>query len=276
MKTLVIPSSLNIIDKLNCDGVILGIKDLSVNLPFYIDVEDIKKVKNKEIFIALNKNMHNSDLNLLKDTLVKLNDYDIKGVIYYDISIVNYYQELDLNYDLVWNQEHMTNNYYTANFWYEQGAKYTWVSNDITLREMKEIKDNTKASLMVTLFGYLPIFVSRRHLVKNYLKTFSLSSDNELNYISKEGKTYPLVDDKLGTACYSDFILNGLNEKLLLDYDYIVLNSFLIDDDKFIKVLDIFNNVNKDNVKESEEEINKMFSNTKKGFFYEETVYKVK
>ena len=276
MKTLVIPSSLEIINKLNCDGVILGIKDLSVNMPFYIDIDDIQNIENKEIFIALNKNMHNCDLKLLKETLIKLNDYNIKGVIYYDISIVNYYQELDLNYDLVWNQEHMTNNYYTTNFWYENGVKYTWVSNDITLREMHEIRENTKAKLMVTLFGYLPIFDSRRHLVKNYLKTFSISSDNELNYMSKEGKTYPLVDDKQGTTCYSDFILNGLSEKLLLNYDYIVLNSFLIDDEKFISVLDIFNTVNKDNVKEKEEEINEMFSNTKKGFFYEETVYKVK
>ncbi len=276
MKTLVIPSSLEIINKLHCDGVILGIKDLSVNMPFYIDIDDIQNIENKEIFIALNKNMHNCDLKLLKETLIKLNDYNIKGVIYYDISIVNYYQELDLNYDLVWNQEHMTNNYYTTNFWYENGVKYTWVSNDITLREMHEIRENTKAKLMVTLFGYLPIFDSRRHLVKNYLKTFSISSDNELNYMSKEGKTYPLVDDKQGTTCYSDFILNGLSEKLLLNYDYIVLNSFLIDDEKFISVLDIFNTVNKDSVKEKEEEINKMFSNTKKGFFYEETVYKVK
>ncbi len=276
MKTLVIPSSLKMIDKLNCDGVIVGIKSLAVNMPFYIDLEDIKNIKNKEVFVALNKNMHNSDLDLLKDTLIKLNDYNIRGVIYYDISIVNYYQELDLNYDLVWSQEHMTNNYYTSNFWYENGVKYTWVSNDITLREMKEIEENTKSSLMVTLFGYIPIFASRRHLVKNYLKTFNLDSDKTINYISKEGKTYPLVDSELGTYGYSDFILNGLKEKLLLDYDYIVLNSFLIDDDKFIKVLDIFNDVDKDNVDKLEEEINKMFTNTKKGFFYEETVYKVK
>ena len=170
----------------------------------------------------------------------------------------------------------MTNNYYTTNFWYENGVEYTWVSNDITLREMKEIKENTKASLMVTLFGYIPIFASRRHLVKNYLKTFNLESNNTINYISKEGKTYPLVDDSLGTYGYSDFILNGINEKLLLDYDYIVLNSFLIEEDTFIKVLDIFNSVNEDNVLDKEKEINDMLLNTKKGFFYEETVYKVK
>jgi len=87
---------------------------------------------------------------------------------------------------------------------------------------------------------------------------------------------YPLINNELGTICYTDFILNGLKEKLLLDYDYIVLNSFLISDDNFIKVLDIFNKVNNDNVDELEGQINSMFNNVKKGFFYEETVYKVK
>lgn len=276
MKTLVIPSSIKIIDKLKCDGVIIGIKNLSINLPLYCDLEDLDKIKNKEIFVSLNKNMHNSDIEILKKTLIKLKDYNIKGVIFYDIAVVNLAKKLDLNYDLVWNQEHMTNNYYTTNFWYKNNVKYTWVSNDITLREMNEIKENTDASLMVTLFGYIPMFASFRHLVKNYLKTFKLNDSSSINYIEKEGKTYPLIDNELGTICYTDFILNGLKEKLLLNCEYIVLNSFLIEDDKFIKVLDIFNKVNEENVLELENEINSMFPNTKKGFFYEETVYKVK
>jgi len=276
MKTLVMPSNLQIIDKLNCDGVIIGINKLSINMPFYCELEDLNKIKNKEIFVCLNKNMHNSDIDLLKETMIKLNDYNIKGVVYYDIAVVNLYNKLNLNYDLVWNQEHMTNNYYTINFWNKFNVKYTWVSNDITLRECNEIKENTDSSLMITLFGYIPMFASRRHLVKNYLKTFNLKDDSNINYIEKEGNIYPLIDNELGTICYTEFILNGLKEKLLLNYDYIVLNSLLIEEDKFIKVLDIFNKVNEDNVGQLENEINTMFTNVKKGFFYEETVYKVK
>lgn len=276
MKTLVIPSKLDNINELDCDGIIVGIHNLSINMPLYIQLNDLSKIKNKEIFVALNKNMHNNDIPLLRETLLKLSEYDIKAVIFYDIGVVNLAKKLNVKYDLVWNQEHMTNNYYTTNFWYENNVKYTWVSNDITLREMKEIKENTSSLLMITLFGYIPMFTSRRHLVKNYLKTFKLNSSQEINYIEKEGKTYPLIDNNLGTICYTDFILNGLKEKLLLNYDYIVLNSFLIDDERFNKVLDIFNKVNEQNVENLENEIDSMFPNTKKGFFYEETVYKVK
>lgn len=274
MKTLVIPSSLNL-DKFKCDGVIIGIKDLSINMPCYFEVEDLSKI-NKDLFICLNKNFHNSELELLENTLVELSGYDIKGIIFYDLAVVNIVKKLNLNFELIWNQEHMTNNYYTINFWNEMGVKTTWISNDITLREMKEIKENTPSKLMVTLFGYVPMMTSRRHLVKNYLKTFDLDDKSLINYIEKEDNIYPLVDEKHGTTCYTSFILNGLKEKLLLDYDYIVLNSFLISDEDFVTVIEIFNEVNNDNVDMLEEKINNMFNNTKKGFFYEETVYKVK
>ena len=273
MKTLIMPSSLNQL-KLNCDGFVIGIKNLSINMPYYFDLEDLRNI-NKEIFVCLNKNMHNQDIALLKNTLIKLNEYNIKAVIFYDLAIPNLANKLNLNYDLVWSQEHMTTNYHTINFWYEKNVKYTWISNDITLREMKEIKENTNAKLMVTLFGYLPMFTSKRHLIKNYLKFFNLDDKSKINYMQKEGKDYPLVDDN-GTIVYTDFILNGLKEKLLLNYDYIILNSFLIDDDKFIKVLDIFNKANNDNIDRQEKQLNQLFNNLKKGFFYNETVYKVK
>ena len=275
MKTLVIPSSLKIIEKLKCDGVIIGINGLSINMPCYFEIDDLKSIS-KDIFVCLNKNIHNNELELLEKTLIELSNYNIKGIIFYDIAVVNIVKRLNLDFNLIWNQEHMTNNYYTINFWNEMGVKTTWVSNDITLREMKEIKENTDSKLMVTLFGYIPMMASRRHLVKNYLKTFDLKDESKINYIEKEGKMYPLINNELGTICYTDFILNGLKEKLLLDYDYIVLNSFLISDDNFIKVLDIFNKVNNDNVDELEGQINSMFNNVKKGFFYEETGYKVK
>lgn len=276
MKTLIIPSSITQAQNSACDGVILGIKRLSINMPFYIDVEDIEQIKNKEIFICLNKNMHNIDLPILKEILIKLTAYPIKGVIFYDIAIPNLCKKMNINYELIWGQEHMTNNYYTIHFWQEHNVHYTWVSSDITLKEMQEIKENTTAKLMVTLFGYLPIFASKRHLIKNYVNTFKLQDNSVIHFMEKEEKRYPLIDNQDGTVVYTDFILNGLKEKLLLDYDYIILNSFMIEEAAFNYVLDLFNQVNESNVENLEKQLNERFDNVKKGFFYEETIYKVK
>ena len=178
--------------------------------------------------------------------------------------------------ELVWNQEHMTNNYFTINYWKEHGVNYTWLSNDITLKEIKEIEENVNSKLMIELFGYVSMFTSYRHLVNNYLKTFNLAEKKEY-YIEKEGKSYSIVDDKNGTTVYSSNILNGLYESVELNnLDYIILNSYNIDEDCFEIVVELFNNVNDKNKVEYKKIIDNMFKNTDSGFLYKETVYRVK
>lgn len=281
-KKLIIPSNMKMIKRFKnkVDGYILSLDGLSVNAPYYFNLDEvldiIKKNPDKEIFVSLNKNMHDSDLEVLKEVLLKLDKTNIKGVVYYDISIVNIKEELGLELDLVWNQEHMTNNYFTINYWKEHGVNYTWLSNDITLKEIKEIEKNVSSRLMIELFGYVSIFTSYRHLVNNYLKTFNLKKKEEY-YIEKEGKSYSIVDDKNGTTVYSNNILNGLYESVELNnLDYIILNSYNIDEDCFEIVVELFNNANDKNKVEYKKIIENMFKNTDSGFLYKETVYKVK
>lgn len=268
-KLLVIPSDLEWVKKNNdYDGVILGIKDLSINLPFYVDIKEIEEIidyinkSGKEIFISLNKNMHNNDIEFLKDTLLKLDKLNIKGILYYDACIVSLKNKLNLKTDLVWSQEHMTTNYYTANYWYDKKANYIYLSSEITLDEIKTIKENTKMKIMVNGFGYVPMFTSKRNLVKNYIKTFNVNDESDINYIYKEDKMYPIKDTYLGTTVYTDKPINVIKPLKDLEVDYIVINSFNIE--KFNEILTLLKN-NKDiNLETSEY------------FLHKETVYKVK
>lgn len=283
MKLLIMPKSIDQIESLieDIDGVIVGIKDLSINQPAYFTLDEIKKIneiiKNngKEIFVSLNKNMFNKDLEILEYTLLQLDNLKLNGILYYDIAIVNFKKNLKLVTPLVWNQEHLTTNYLTSNFWYEYGAKYTMLSSEITIDEINEIALNANAKTMVPIFGYLPMFVSRRHLVKNYLDTFKIKDDSNINYIEKENKTYAIIDSNDGTIAYSNKCLNGINETLKLNVDYIVLNSFNINNATFRRVVSMYNIVNESNVQEFKEEIDKMLD-TDTGFLYKETVYEVK
>ena len=258
------------------DAFIFGIKDYSVNLIETFTLEEIKtfnkiiKENNKEIFISLNKNMNNDDILNIKPILTELNKLNINGLFFYDIGIVNLKNKLDLNYDLVWSQEHLTTNYNTINYWYSKGIKYTNLSTEITKKEILDIKKNTKAKLFITLFGYLPMFTSKRHLVKNYLETFNLNKEGK--YIFKEDKTYPIVDNDLGTTVYSSYILNGIKEYQELKDNYIFLNNFNIDEQTFLKVSEYFNNINDDNINK----LNNLFNNLSSGFLYQPTIYRVK
>ena len=128
---------------------------------------------------------------------------------------------------------------------------------------------------MITLFGYLPMFVSRRHLIKNYLETFNLKDDSKINYIEKEGKIYQIIDTEDGTIAYSSRVLNGINEVLKVNVDYIILNSLSINNEIFKEIVMMYKTVNKDNINEYNDKINSKLE-TDLGFLYKETIYKVK
>lgn len=286
MKIMVMPDNIvnlnKIIDKI--DAVMLGIKGLSVNFPAYYTYEEflciyeICKTNNKEVFVALNKNMHNEDLKELTDIMLKLDSLDIQGIVYYDIALINIKMEKNLNTDLVWGQEHMTTNYITSDFWCKFGAKYTLVSGEITIEEILEMKKMGLSKLIVPIFGYLPMFVSERHLIKNYLKTFDLTDNSKINYIEKEGNIYPIIDDSNGTRAYSSHILNGIKEIPNLkekQIDYVLLNPFLLTTEDFTFVIDLVHDIKVENKEEHSEKIDAKFS-TDYGFLYKETIYKVK
>ncbi len=284
MKKIVIPSKDNIsLVAPLCDGFLLGIKNLSVNLPCSFTIEEVIEMMNqypeKEFFISVNKNMHQEDLPLLKEVLLKLEEMPIKGIFYYDVSVVEYKQEYALKHDLVWNQEHLTTNYGTCNYWYSFGATYSCLSSEITLEEIKTMVKHAKSKLMVPVFGYIPMFTSKRHVVENYLTHFHLSSKDSVHYIKKEGYTYPIVDGKEGTTVYSSHILNAIEEMNILDemgIAYGIFNTFLIPNDTMVQVLKIYQEVSKQNQAQSYEKIQKLLPNCDKGFLYKETVYKVK
>lgn len=286
-KLLVMPNNLDSIKKLinSCDGFVVGIKNFSVNVPISFSVEDIKNISKickenkKELFVMVNKNIHNSELQALVECLELLANLDISGIMYYDIAVLNLNKKLNLNLNLIWSQEHLTTNYATSNFWNANGVDNVYLSSDITLDEIIDIKNNINMNIFVNVFGYLPMFVSHRHLVKNYLDTFNLTDDSNDYKICKEGKKYVIVDNQYGSSVYSSNVLNGIDEMLILkenNIDYVVLNSFNITDSLFTEVVNLFTNVTKKNVKEYSSKINSMFSNVDKGFFYKETVYKVK
>ena len=275
-KLMYIPNKKELIS--DVDAYLLGIEKLSVNMPIYFTLEEIKNIKSeKEIFISLNKNMHSNDLELLEKNLKELAHLNIKGIFFYDIGVLNIVKRLNINIPLVWAQEHMTTNYETINFWYNEGAEYTQISEEIKEEEIINIKKNTKSKLIVPILGYFPMFVSRRHLKENYLRQFSLSDNSKINYIEKEGKTYPIVDEKV-TTVYTSSYLNGIKEYLDFkkeNIEYVLINGFLLKEED--KIINMLKTVTNENVEEYNKEISNILDNNIDTFFlHKDTIYKVK
>lgn len=256
------------------DAYLLGFKNYSVNLPFYFEENELEEIvellkeNKKEIFININKNMFSKDLPKLELFLERIEKLNVDGIIFYDVSVISIMKKNDFKTPLVWNQEHFTTNYLTIEYWLSNSVKTCFLSNEITIEEIEEIKENTTSKLILQGFGYVPIFLSKRPLISNYKDYFKLNDNSKIYYMEKDGKKYPLRELDGNFECYNARLLNSLEKIEKLNIDYVYLNSFLIEEDNFLKVLSSFKNKDYKN-------INSLYKE-ELGFLEQKTVYRVK
>ena len=277
MKILVKPKSLNI-NKKNADAFLFGIKGLSIFNTCTISINKLKKLvqnTDKEIFVSIDKNIFDKDLKYLEKVLVELSNLNIKGLFFYDLSVLYLVKKLNLDIDLIWNQNYLVTNYKTCNYYKEEGIKGAYISSEITLNEIKDIRKNTKLTLFLNVFGYQMMAFSKRKLISSYFKYIKRFNLKKNNYMIEKDIKYPVKETKEGTIFLSNYILNALSlmeDIKKINIDYIVLDEYMIKD--FDKVLDIYRKALIKKV--STKEIDNMFTNTSLGFLEKETIYKVK
>ena len=174
-------------------------------------------------------------------------------------------KKLNMVDKLVIYQDHLNASIQSNKFYYDLGITGSYVSSDITGEELLEIKKNSKMEIYFTGYGYVPIFYSRRYLVKNYLKFIDKENMvGKYSIISDIGIEYPICEEEYGTTIYSEKPINLINYLDELDnIDYLVMRSNGINDDEFSLMVDKF--INKDSM-----------NDCYLGFFNTKTIFKVK
>lgn len=240
-------NSVSDIEKLllkDINGIILYIDKLSVNSSFYMDIDDIDKIEcgDKELFICMNKLMHNKDIEYLRECLLKVRDKNLH-ILFYDMAVYNIARELGIEDKLVIYQDHLNASILSNRFYNRLGIKYSFITSDITMEELLLIKRNVDSKIMFLGYGYLPIFYSRRYLISNYLKYIDQFDGEKSKYeiVSDMGKKYTIAEEDNGTTIYTDREVNLINYMEQLDeIDYIVMNSNNIDSDEYLRMVDKF------------------------------------
>lgn len=261
---------------------IIGLKGYNVNASLELDIKQIKEILNKyddiELFISMDKNIFNSELDDLKKKLKELEKLNIKAVLFYDLAILNIIKENNIKLDLVWNQTYMVTNYNTCNYYHGKGIKYGYISWEITIDEIIEISKKTSMELLVPLVGYPPLSLTRRKLLTNFYKTNSIKEKNNEQLVTERDKSFIIKEDKVGTKILGGNIVNGtryLPDLTKSNIPYIVLNEYNIEKETFTKVLkNIIEYLKKPN-QEYLLEIEKLIG-TNTHFFNKKTIYKVK
>ena len=281
MKLLVEPckKDINYIDKV--DGLILAINDYSVEsiCTFSVDeIIDIKKNSNCLIFVKINKNLFNEDIDKVKNILVKLNENKIDGVFFYDLAILQLKKELGINIELIWNQTHMVNNYMTCDYYYSKGVKYALLSKEITLEEIKEIINKSKIDCMVEVVSLPSVAYSKRKLVSNYFKDLNENSINNISVKEKiTGDYYNVIEDSNGTSFFLNKIMNGTS--IIKDLYNSKCNYIIFREYGILDFLDLVSDTNEyiENGCIDDTYVDKYKKlGDSTNFFFKKTIYKVK
>ena len=283
MKVLVEVASKNIeeyVDK--CDALLLGIRKFSVMNMVSFTVDEIKDIVLKypqlEIFVKMDKNIFNEEIEEVGKCLTELNDIPIRGVFFYDLALLELKHELSLSFDLVWSQTHMVTNYRTCDYYYQKGVSYALLSKEITLDEIVEISKESSVQTIVEVVSLPSVGFSRRKLVHNYYEYYQEQGTSSLTVLEKvTNKKYLVREEENGTGFLLDEVLNGtsvISSLYQAGVDYVLFREEgipafleLISDTKKYISLDCSDT-------SYVEKYKKLGDNT--GFFFKKTIYRVK
>ncbi|MDD4644286.1 MAG: U32 family peptidase [Bacilli bacterium] len=283
MKLMVSPSKIEDFDHLidlNINSFLLGFKHLSLYHNFYIDINELKSIVAKyphiELYISLNKLMHNYDLELLRRTLNDLSKLKINGVLYDDVAVLNIVKHLKLDINLIWAATHQVTNYHTINT-LKNNIDGALISSEISLDEILEIRNNTKLDLIVPIFGYQIMTTSKRTLITNYQNHLKINIRDDLYYLKDEDHIYPVIEDENGTHILTADILNGIDEVNLLEeqkINYLYLSSLNLESTLFNQVVAFYQDRLNDK-KIDIANLNSLIPNNDSMFLYKESYFKV-
>ena len=262
---VVIPGKMEDINKiLNMDikGIILGVKSLSI-YPLELDIDNIIDIKNntdKKVYVIIKKMIHNNDLDMVREVINKINNSNIDGIIFYDLGVFNIIKKMNVNKELILSMEHLNASINSHLFYKKRGITGSIVTNDITYNEVLDIKNNTGMNIFYMVYGYLPIFYSRRCLITNYFKYIDKENNSDRYYIYNDNMEYMVIEHNFGTIIYSPLV-NMINEiDKLSNIDNLIIDLSYNND---IDIIDKY--LNKEHM-----------DNTYTGFFDKKTIYKLR
>ena len=281
MKLAVIPNSKENIKeyiKIGANAFIFALKDYSCGYESYYSLDEIKSIINDndiDVFVSLNKNFFNEELDDLEKVLIELSKLNIKGVLFYDLAVLSLRDKNNLSLDLVWNQTHMVTNYNTCNYYLDKNVKYGVVSKEITIDEINEMKSKTDMSLMTYVFCYPLMSYTRRSLLTNFFKSHNYNKEKNKYIVVNNNEEYIVNEEEHGTAFYMNKLLNGSDIINNLNTEYSIFDESFIDHDLFIKVFSLFNKLIESKDENIKKEIDDLIGDYT-GFFHIKTIYKVK
>ena len=124
----------------------------------------------KKVYVTVNIFAHNYDMDEAVDYLKRLNDIKPDGLIMSDPGLISLAFEYAPNVEVHISTQANNTNYMTYKFWYKMGVKRVVSARELSLEEIKGIRENIPDDMEIESFihGAMCISYSGRCLLSNY------------------------------------------------------------------------------------------------------------
>lgn len=125
----------------------------------------------RKVYVTVNITAHNGDLEGVKEYLKELEEIKPDGLIISDPGVFGLAREFAPGIERHISTQANNVNYLTYRFWYDQGATRVVSARELSLAEIKQIRENIPEDMEIESFihGAMCISYSGRCLLSNYL-----------------------------------------------------------------------------------------------------------
>lgn len=166
--------------------------------------------RGKKVYVTLNVFPHNEDLEGLEEYLIDLYEIGADAIIVSDPGIIMTAKEVVPNLELHLSTQSNNVNWRSCTFWHKMGVKRIVLARELSLEEIKEIREKTPDTLELEVFihGSMCMSYSGRCLLSNYMTGRDANRGEcaqpcrykyHLVEEKREGEYYPIYEDEKGT-----------------------------------------------------------------------------
>lgn len=160
-------------DAVYIGGEAFGLRTASKNFDndTMLEAVEFAHARNRKIYLTTNVIPHNSDLDAFPHYIENAVNTGIDALIIADLGLFSYVREHYPDLPLHISTQANNTNYWSANAWHKMGAQRVVLARELSLREIKTIRDNTPEDLEIEAFvhGAMCVSYSGRCLLSNYL-----------------------------------------------------------------------------------------------------------
>jgi putative protease len=190
-----------------------------------------------KVYIALNVFAHNRDLKQFTEHLRSLRDTGADGLIVADPGILLLCKETVPDMPVHLSTQANVTNSHSVRFWASQGVRRINLARELSLREIREIRQGTDTELEIFVHGALCISYSGRCMLSNYLtgrdaNQGSCAHPCRYSYALVEEKRpgvyFPVEEDERGTYIFNSrdlCLLSRLPELVAVGVDAIKIEG---------------------------------------------------